>query len=447
MSGSGRRVVCTGIGIIAPGSGDAQTFWSNACAGAAVVDEIPEHWKLYYQPQSIHWAPLPERDWSDVPLSRVEAMQLDMTAKLAVAASWQAVRQAGLEPIPADEKKNTFSLSGTDPSRSGVFLGTGMGGACSFAANEGHHLYAPLQNMLKCASSPPPAAFPFVRCAPRFNPFAVPMSMPNGASAALGIKYSLTGRNQTVAGACAAGTMAIGAAFEAVRSGRLDLALAGGTEYLADEHGGIFRAFDSARTLATGHERQAVNRPFDHARSGFLFAEGGCAVLVLEPLETAQARGALPIAEIIGYAENFDAYSVMAIEPSGARIEAMLRQLLDLAGVAAEEIDYINSHGTGTMSNDDIEAAVIARIFGKGSVINATKSLIGHTIGAAGAIEAAVTALSIRHAKVHPCVNLLDPIADLDFATEQRDLAIRHAISHSFAFGGHNAALLFSSVR
>ena len=176
MKADKRRVVITGIGILAPGSSDTAAFWKNALDGAAVIETIPERWLLYFTPYSRLIAPLPSIDWALYPISRIEAMQLDMTAKLAVAAAWQAIHHAGLEPLVRDEKKNTFALKNIDPSRAGVFLGTGMGGICSFAANEGHHLYAPLK---QAAAS----GLPFVQYAQKFNPFAVPMSMPNGASA------------------------------------------------------------------------------------------------------------------------------------------------------------------------------------------------------------------------------------------------------------------------
>jgi 3-oxoacyl-[acyl-carrier-protein] synthase II len=444
----GRRVVITGIGMIAPGSSTASAFWENTLAGKATAAPIPEHWLLYFTPYSKLYAPLPAIDWPAYPISRSESMQLDMTAKLAIAAAWQAVRHAGFTTELRDEKKNTFTIKNIDRKRAGVFLGTGMGGICSFAANEGHQLYFPLQQALKHDNRRPTPELPFVRCAPKFNPFAVSMSMPNGASAALGIKFSMNGPNRTIGGACAAGTMAIGGAFEAVRTGRLDLALAGGVEYLADEYGGIFRAFDVARTLVTGGGKaEGANCPFDRKRSGFLFAEGGCAVLVVESLDHALSRGGVPVAEITAYAETFDAYSAMAMDPSAREIEAVLSMLLAGAHLPAEAVDYINTHGTGTIANDEIEAGVIERMFGKRPAINATKSFIGHTVGAAGAIEAAVTALSIRDHKVHGCANLTDPVRDLNFVITTRSLAINHAVSQSFAFGGHNAALLLSKPR
>jgi 3-oxoacyl-[acyl-carrier-protein] synthase II len=444
MMAASRRVAVTGIGIVAPGAADRDAFWSNALGVKSVSAPLPERWSPYFRPYSTLWAPLPPIDWSQYPISRVESLQLDMTAKLAIAATVQALRQAEIETLPFDEKRNTFTLRGIDGERFAVFLGTGMGGICSFAANEGHQLYAPLGEALKADGMPAASVLPFVRYSPRFSPFAVPMSMPNGASAALGIKFSCNGINRTIGGACAAGTMAIGEAFEAIGSGAADMALAGGVEYLADDYGGIFRAFDVARTLCVpGADPAAANRPFDRNRSGFLFAESGCGVLVLEAFEHARSRGVEPIAEIAGYAETFDGYSVMAIDPSARQIERMLSLLLKRADAAAEKIDYINTHGTGTLANDEIEAAVIGRIFGRRPAVNATKSLIGHTIGAAGAIEAAVTALSIRDRKVHGCANLREPIADLNFVIDTGDVAITTAISQSFAFGGHNAALLF----
>ena len=259
----------------------------------------------------------------------------------------------------------------------------------------------------------------------------------------LGIRFSITGPNQTVCTACASGTMAIGQAFEAIAAGTADAALAGGAEYLADDYGGVFRGFDTAKTLVKNcDDPPTANCPFDRKRSGFLFAEGGSAVLVLEELSRALGRGAPVIAEVLSSAETFDAHSVMSIDPSAKQIRRMIARALDEANVTPGEIDYINTHGTATEQNDEIEARTIEAVFGTRPLINATKSLTGHTIGAAGAIETAITALSIARKTTHACKNLEEPVRPLNFVTTAGAFDIKTAFTQSFAFGGHNAGLV-----
>jgi len=440
-----RRVVITGIGIIAPNGAETGRFWENCLAARSSVAPIPETWKAYHSFSSNIWAPLPPLDFQQFGINRIEMMQSDTTALLAVAAAKQALSMADVETSPANEKKNTLTLKAVDALRMGVFIGTGIGGISSFAANEAHHVFSPVQAKL----SDEGAAGGFsgwVRFPNRFNPFAVAMSMPNTAAASVGIKYSLHGPNMTVCNACAAGTSAVGRAFLAVRGGEADCALAGGVEYLRDDYGGIFRAFDCAKTLVkAGEDPNRANRPFDKDRSGFLFAEGGAAILMLESLDHARSRGARPIAEICSFVESFDAYSMMSPDPTGCDIERMLRIAVANAGLALGDIDYINAHGTGTAANDEMEARIIERLFGDKPLVNSTKSLTGHCVGASGAIEAAVTALSIRYQTTHGCKNLESPIAALRFVRDALPYSIKTALTQSFAFGGHNAALVLAA--
>jgi len=278
---------------------------------------------------------------------------------------------------------------------------------------------------------------------PRYNPFVVSMLMPNAPSAATAIRFSLTGPNVSYCVACASGTVAVGHAYREVRDGHVDVAIAGGSEYLYDEHGHIFRGFDIAGTLIRDcTDAETANRPFDEKHSGFLFSQGGAAVLVLEELEHARRRGATIIAEVIGYAETFDAHSMMSLAPGGEQIERMVHAAITDADLSPHDVDYINAHGTGTKNNDQTEAEVIDRVFGKSALINSTKSLLGHTIGASGAIEALVTALSLRDGTTHICKNLDTPLLGLNFvrSVEQHDLRV--GLSQSFAFGGHNAAVV-----
>jgi 3-oxoacyl-[acyl-carrier-protein] synthase II len=367
-------------------------------------------------------------------------MQLDASGMLTIAASSEAIRDAGIGTATADAKKNTFRLEGQDPDRCGVFMGTGVGGITSFVGNLANHVMSPLAGVIADPALLPPMP-------PRFNPYAVPSMMPNAVSALLGIRWSLCGPNLTFSQACAAGTVAVGHAFRAIAAGSVDMAICGGAEYLGDPYGGIFRGFDIARTLAAENaDAERANRPFDRDRTGFLFAEGGAAVLVCEEAEAARRRGARAYAEIVGYAENFDGYSIMSMDPSGARITEMVAAAVRDAGCVPGDVDYVNAHGTGTAVNDEIESSVIERLFGTTPLVAATKSLTGHCIGASGGIEAAVTALSLAHQTTHACRNLEHPIRDLRFAREAGPCRIATAITQSFAFGGHNAAVVMQRV-
>lgn len=456
-----KRAVITGIGVVTPLGNGLDVFWPRALRGETAVGPIPGHWNAYFRPNSTIWAPLPSHDFSDYAISRVEAIQLDRCQQISLACARQALETAGIGVALRDEKKNSFAVSGVDAQRVGVFMGTGVGGMTTTCATIAHHVTLPAASALvelrkRAQADESLAGFAGeldgirtgLRTPQRFNPFTVSMAMPNGTSAIVGIKYGLHGANSTCACACASGTMAIGFALRAVQSGAMPLALAGGVEYLGDDWGGVFRSFDVIQALVRpGDAPASANRPFDVNRSGFLFAEGGGAVLVIEELEHAVRRSAPVIAELVGFAETFDAHSVMIMEPSGAHIERMVRLALEDAAVAAAAIDYVNAHGTGTILNDQTECAMLDRVFGDGPLVNSTKSLIGHTIGASGAIEAAVTALSLRDQTTHICANLEAPISNLRFVRAPASLPMTWALSESFAFGGHNAALVMKAFR
>jgi 3-oxoacyl-[acyl-carrier-protein] synthase II len=437
---SRRRVVVTGIGMISPLGASAGECWSALLAGRNAAASIPAAWRRYTETTSTIWAPLSAVDWQSSGIGRIEQMQLDTSGMLTIAASTEALRDAGIGTSSVDPKKNTFRLDGQAADGCGVFMGTGVGGITSFVGNLANHVMSPLT-----AAVPDPAVLPPMP--PRFNPYAVPSMMPNAVSALLGIRWSLGGPNLTFSQACAAGTVAVGHAFRAIAAGDVDLALCGGAEYLGDPYGGIFRGFDIARTLAAeGTDLTRANRPFDRDRTGFLFGEGGAAVLVCEEEAAARRRGARVYAEIVGYAENFDAYSIMMMEPSGERIADMVAAAVHDAGCVPADVDYVNAHGTGTAVNDEIESSVIERLFGDKPLVNATKSLTGHCIGASGGIEAAITALSLAHQTTHACRNLEHPIRDLRFVREAGPCQIDTAITQSFAFGGHNAAVVMKRV-
>ena len=451
------RVVITGLGVLSAIGQKPDEFWKNCLEGKTRVEKIPERWLDYGDFHSQIWSPLPPTDYSSYGIGRIEEKQLDPSSLIAIACSFQALDSAGLECRKADQKRNTYSIPSLDEDSAGVFMGTGIAGLGTFASCYSYHLLMRQKENLAKASAQlgnHPAAELLKQIQDRmlyprrFNPFAVSMTMPNACSANVGIKFSLHGSNNAYCAACASGTVAIGHGFKAVRSGELDVALVGGVEHLRDEYGGIFQGFDAVRALAHNNaEPDKANRPFDKDRTGFLFSEGGGAVFVIETLEHAQKRGARIFGEIIGYGETCDGFNIMMMESSGAQIMKMLELSFADAGISAEEIDYINAHGTGTRLNDETETGVIEKVFGNKVLVNSTKSLIGHTLGASGAIEALVTALSIHHKTTHVCRNLDHPMKDLNFVTRVDSYPIRTGLSQSFGFGGHNAVLILREYR
>lgn len=439
-----RRVVITGTGIVSGIGTSTDEFWRNCLDGNTVVESIPSQWTLYERFKSTLWAPLPAMDYGERGITRPQRMQHDPVSLNAILAAREATAAAGW---PLSE--------GGEGHQAGVYIGTGIGGSHTFLDNHRHpvcfetrkRLCALLEDNTLSAGHREALGevVELMQHPRRINPFMASMYMPNTVAASLGIEFSLRGPNRTYCQACASGTVAVGEAFRAIRRGEVDAALAGGSEYFYDHHGYLFQAFDVAGTLVQDcDDPETANCPFDERRSGFLFSQGASVILALESLESAVERGAPILAEITGYGESFDAHNMMAMAPGGEQIEWMIRSAVADAELTLERIDYINTHGTGTPSNDRIEADVLGRLFGKRPLVNATKSLVGHTIGASGAMEAAVLALSLRHQTTHPCRNLRTPIADLNFVSSSGDFNLANGISQSFAFGGHNAALVMS---
>ncbi|MHB8623434.1 MAG: beta-ketoacyl-[acyl-carrier-protein] synthase family protein [Sulfuricaulis sp.] len=447
-----RRVVITGAGVISPIGIGLDEFWRHCLEGKLAVAYIPAHWERYADLRSRLWSPLPDINPESLGIARTERLQLDPVTVLALGAAREALNRAGFTINPAKGHSRQFIVSDADSARTGVYIGTGLGGAVTFLQNHTHHLLRkPRAALMTHAKEQLPSGdrdklesiLALMTHVPRFNPFEVSMVMPNAPSAAIGIKFTFTGPNETYCVACASSTVAIGNAYRAVRDGRIDVAVSGGCEYFADEHGHIYRSFDVSGTLVRDCENpEKANRPFDEKRSGFLFSQGGSAVLILEELEHAQHRGAKIMAELIGFAETFDAHSMMSLVPGGIQIERMIRAALADANLSPCEVDYVNAHGTGTKNNDEIEAQVINRVFGRSVWINSTKSLLGHAIGASGAFEALVTALSLRDGTTHVCKNLETPLLDLNFVRHVERFNPLVGLSQSFAFGGHNAAVV-----
>jgi 3-oxoacyl-[acyl-carrier-protein] synthase II len=458
-----RRVVITGLGAFTAIGTTVEQFWRGCLDGKTSVAGIPAKWHDFYHYTSRVWSPLPSAGNNSAIVNDIERTKLDAAAVIAMETAAEALQSAGLPPSLVDAKRNTYALTNLDPVRAGIFLGTGVGGMNSLLSNAAYHMLSPqpqrLQELVKLLGSVEgggPARQLVERIAAdvlipfRANPFVVSMIMPNAVTSNIAIKFGIHGPAQTSCSACSSGTVAIGKAFQALRSGEVDVAITGGVEYLSDDYGMIFRGFDVAKTLvAQGKNTFAndqLNRPFDRDRSGFLFSQGGCGIMVLEDMERARKRNANIVCEIAAYSETCDGYNIMMMQPNGEQIGRMLGQLLQSAGCAGQDVDYVNAHGTGTQLNDSTEAEIIERVFGKQILVNSTKSLLGHTIGASGALGAMVAALSIRDGTTHICKNLENPVRDLNFVRSVVSHPIRTVVTQSFAFGGHNAALLLKSV-
>jgi 3-oxoacyl-[acyl-carrier-protein] synthase II len=414
MKNTNKRVVVTGVGpVTAIGTGK-EAFWKNLCEGNANIKAIPPQFENSYRFKSRFYVPFPVEKLEDHDIPGKYETVMGTSSQVAVIAAKLALEDAGIPWTRED-----FELP-ADPDRCAVVLGTGICNLkAGFDAHEAHALNPAM----------------------RFNRMVIPMIMPDAASSWISILFGTTGVNYTLNASCASGTMAIGEAFLKIRSGDADLVLAGGFECLKDESGTVMRGFDSLGTLTTASDGYPL--PFSRERTGFLFAEGGAGILVIESLDHARERGAVPYAEILGYAACSDAYNIVQMEPSGARVMTMINEL-----TTGRKIDYFNAHGTATQLNDETEARVIRSVFGVKEtqpVINSTKGITGHSIGASGAMEAAATVLSIQRGMIHK--NLTSNIMDyLNVNLETIHCDIRMAVSASFGFGGHNAALLFGKA-
>ena len=432
---------------------DLESFWRHCLEGRTVVEEIPAAWSLHSPLRSRVWSPLGAWERETPLATRIERKQLDPAGRIALLAAEEALQRAGLALESADPRRNAYRIAGVDGERAGVFLGTGVGGLHSCLESSRFIVLDQPRRALQAMELEEPVAAEVAAVLDRlaipraFNPFSVAMTMPNAAAAALSIKLGIFGPCRTFSGACAAGTLALGQAFRAVRQGECDLAVAGGVEFLSDPFGCAFRGFDAVGALAAGPlPAERINRPFDRERSGFLFSEGGGAILVLEDLEAARRRGADVLAEVVGYGETADAHHLMSMAPEGRQIRRALELCLADAGIAPADVGYVNAHGTGTPANDAVEARVLAELFPPATRINSTKSLLGHTLGASGAIEAVVAALTLRDGIAHPSLNLTDPELPLAYVREAEPVDARYALSESFAFGGQNAVLALASA-
>jgi 3-oxoacyl-[acyl-carrier-protein] synthase II len=348
-------------------------------------------------------------------MERKDVKKMDTFIHYAIAAAEFAMQDAGLQ-----------KPTGEQAERMGVVVGSGIGG---FATIEDQHST-------------------LVRLGPRrVSPFFIPSSIINLAAGQVSIRLGAKGPNAAPCTACSSGSHAVGDSFRILQYGDADVMIAGGSESAITPL--AIAGFDALKALSVRNaEPTRASRPFDRERDGFVLGEGA-GIVVLEELEHARRRGARIYAEIVGYGMSGDAYHITAPSPEGDGAVRAMRATLRDAGIGPEEVDYVNAHGTSTPPNDRTETAAIRTVFGPHAyrlAVSSTKSMIGHLLGAAGAVEAGVAVLTIRDQKIHPTANLEfpDPDCDLDYVPGgARDARVRYALSNSFGFGGTNACLLF----
>jgi 3-oxoacyl-[acyl-carrier-protein] synthase II len=407
-----KRVVITGLGAVSPLGNDVTTLWSNIIAGKSGVGLITHYDTSQYKVKI--GAEVKGFDAAALFGPR-EARRMDRFTQFGLASALQAVAQAGLV------------VNDSNCDRIGVVMATGIGGMNTL-----------FEQMLVF----------FERGPERVSPFLVPMMLPDSAAGMIAIHLGVRGPNLAVVSACASGTNSLGESMQMIRSGRADVILSGGTEAVIVP---IAMAGLSVMGALSVHndEPERASRPFDLHRDGFVMGEGA-GVMVLESLDYAQARGARILAEITGYGTSNDAFHISAPAENGSGAALCMQIALDDAGLTRQDISYINAHGTSTTLNDKSETAAIKTVFGEQAYripVSSTKSMTGHLLGAAGALEGVLCVKTLQESILPPTINYdtPDPECDLDYVPNQaRPHQVQHIMSNSFGFGGHNASVIIS---
>ena len=403
------RVVVTGMGMVTPLGLDVPSTWQKLINGESGVDIITQ-----YDPAITETKIAAEVKGFDPTqyLDRKESRHMDRFVQFAAVSALQAVNQAGLKNIPSEE--------------TGVVIGVGIGGLNTLLTQ-----YDVLRE----------------KGADRVSPFLIPMMIPDMASGQVSIMLGAKGPNFCTSSACASGSDAIGESYEIIKRGETAVMIAGGAESVITPI--AVAGFNSARALSTrNNEPKKASRPFDAERDGFIIGEGA-AVLILESLAHAERRGALILAEIVGYGATSDAFHITQPANGGEGGARAMKAALKEAGMKPGEINYINAHGTSTPLNDKNETMAIKSVFEKEAYnvpISSTKSMTGHLLGAAGSLEAAICILAIQNGIIPPTVNLTtpDPECDLDYVPNTaRKATLSATLSNVFGFGGHNSTLIF----
>jgi 3-oxoacyl-[acyl-carrier-protein] synthase II len=409
----GKRVVITGLGCISPLGNDIDTLWNNLITGKSGVGRI-----THYDPEDFECKIAAEvKDFDGAALfGGREARRMDLFSQYAVAAAGQAIHQSGLD------------ISDSNRDRIGVVIGSGIGGI--------NTLFEQTKVFLN-------------RGPHRVSPFLVPMMLADTGPGMVAIHYGLRGPNMAVVTACATGTNALGEAAEMIRRGQADAMLAGGAEAAIVPIAMAGLSVMGALTKQNEYPELAC-RPFDLNRDGFVMGEGA-GVLMLESLEHAQERGVQILAEVTGYGVTNDAYHISAPAENGAGAAACMINALANGGLGLGDIEYINAHGTSTPLNDKSETAAIKTVFGEQAYnipVSSTKSMTGHLLGASGALEALISVRILIEGILPPTINYQtpDPLCDLDYVPNtSRTKRVKHVMSNSFGFGGHNATIILSS--
>ncbi len=404
-----RRVVVTGMGVISPIGNSLEEFWTNAKAGVSGIDRVSR-----FDPSQFSSQIVGEVKGFDASryMDRKEARRMDLVQQYAVAAAQQAFDQSGL------------GSDSVDPEMAGVVIGSGIGGIETF---EKQHSI-----LLKQGPS-------------RVSPFFIPMMIIDLCAGLVSMRFKFKGPNYATVSACSSGSHAIADAFKIIQRGEADVMITGGSE--ASITPASLAGFCSARALSTRNDQpQKASRPFDKERDGFVMSEGA-GIMILESLEHARKRGARIFAEIAGAGCTADAYHITAPAPGGEGAIRAMRLALRDARLSPDSVDYINAHGTSTDLNDATETQAIKVVFGeraKKIPVSSTKSMIGHLLGAAGAVELVAAIQSIEEGVIHPTINyeVPDPECDLDYVpNKMRKTEVGVALSNSFGFGGHNISL------
>jgi 3-oxoacyl-[acyl-carrier-protein] synthase II len=409
------RVVITGLGCISPVGNDVSTMWSNIVAGISGVGNITHYDTERYKVKIAAEV----KDFDGVALFGTrDARRMDRFAQFALASAYQALKDSDLQ------------ITESNKDRIGVILGCGIGGMSTLA--EQIYIF-------------------FERGPDRVSPLLVPMMLPDAAASMVALQLGIRGPNMAVVSACASGTNAVGEAVEMIRNGRADVLFTGGCEAVIVP---IAMAGLSIMTALSTHndEPEKASRPFDKNRDGFVMGEGS-ATLILESLDHAKARGARILAEVTGYGTTNDAFHISAPAVNGAGAAICMENTLQDAGLTIHDISYINAHGTSTLLNDKSESDAIKTVFGELAYkvpISSTKSMTGHLLGAAGAVEAVICVKTLQDGIIPPTINYEtpDPECDLDYVPNHaRSAVLEHVMSNSFGFGGHNASIIVSRYR
>ena len=406
-------VVVTGLGATTPLGGDVATFWAGLLAGRSGVSRLPYPW---VDDIAVRIGASMAVNPAEV-LPRVRARRLDRSQQAALVAAAEAWQDAGFKGASAD--------NGLDPARVAVVIGTGIGGVTS------------LMDQHDILKDKGPG---------RVSPLLIPMDMPNGPAAYVGLEIGARAGVHTPVSACASGAEAIAYGLDLIQLDRADVVVVGGTE--ACMHPLTISGFAQMRAMSTRNdEPQLASRPFDKGRDGFVLGEGS-GILVLERASSAKARGRTPYAVLGGAGVNADSHDIVAPDPAGVGQARAARTAIERAGVALSDVVHVNAHATSTPVGDMAEAKWIAALLGEQTLVAATKSMTGHLLGAAGAIEAIATVLAIANDVVPPTINLDDPDDELtvDVPREARQLPVGAALNDSFGFGGHNVSLLFHKL-